>query len=245
MSSGTWDDIKKPFYKVAEGSSDRIEDLAQKWNLPWLEEEAAKNKKNPGRAIGKAAGYALGGWLGGLYGGAAEAAGAAGAAGAGATGAGVGAGASGAASLYGGAQNAGLLADLYGAAIPGLTAGSEQAAMLAAQTGEFGAPGLGSTMQAASGAEGLSPLESMAGKYGGNFMRNIGGNKFAKRFALNQAQGLLSPPQEKPMPQRMPQGQQQPFEPVQMPYGGSGGPYGGLLETEEERRRRLREMGYY
>jgi hypothetical protein len=90
MSGGGW---KEPFLKVAQLDSQNLKHLGQKWNIGFLEDEAAHNEKNPGRAITKAAEYALAGYLGGLYGGPE---GAGGAAGEGAIGAGTGAAASGA-----------------------------------------------------------------------------------------------------------------------------------------------------
>jgi hypothetical protein len=55
--------------------SQNAKHLGQMWNIPSLEEEGAKNEKNPGRAIGKAAAYTAGAYLGGLLGGAAGAGG--------------------------------------------------------------------------------------------------------------------------------------------------------------------------
>ncbi len=133
-------------------------------------------------------------------------------------------------------------AGAYEAAIP--AAGSEQSAMLAAQTGDFGAYGLGKTMQAASTADGLPWYEQAGAKYGGNLLSNVGkaGNQYAKKYTMDQAMGLMNP-QQPQMPQRMPQGQQQPYE-AQAPYGGGQAPVGGLLGMSEEEKRRLRMMGY-
>lgn len=54
-----------------------------------------------------------------------------------------------------------FLASAYGS-LPGMTLGSEQAAMLAAQTGEFGIPGLVSTGGSATYAGAGGPLARMA-----------------------------------------------------------------------------------
>ena len=54
-----------------------------------------------------------------------------------------------------------FLASAYGS-LPGMTLGSEQAAMLAAQTGEFGIPGLMSTGGSATYAGAGGPLAKMA-----------------------------------------------------------------------------------
>lgn len=121
-------------------------------------------------------------------------------------------------------------AGAYGAATPGVSQGSQQAAMLAQQTGDFGAFGLGKTMQAASGAQGLNPLMA-------NFANNAGGllsggknGAFAKRMAFNQGMNLMQP-QQPPMPPPPPP-QQQPQQQMPMPY------------MSEEEKERLRRMGY-
>jgi uncharacterized protein YfiM (DUF2279 family) len=54
-----------------------------------------------------------------------------------------------------------FLASAYGS-LPGMTMGSQQAAMLAAQTGEFGLPGLMSTGGSATYAGAGGPLAKMA-----------------------------------------------------------------------------------
>lgn len=51
----------------------------------------------------------------------------------------------------------------YGAAVPGVSMGSQQAAMLAEQTGAFGAQGLAATADAAAGAAGLGEAAAAAG----------------------------------------------------------------------------------
>lgn len=74
----------------------------------------------------------------------------------------------------------------YGA-LPGMTAGSEQAAMLAAQTGEFGMPGLLSTGAAASSAQGISPMTASLFNFGSNAMLP-GPNQMSGMGAMQQSQ---------------------------------------------------------
>jgi hypothetical protein len=76
-------DVKHAFERVAQIDSQNLKHLGQDWNLPWLEQEAAHNEKNPGRAITKAAEYAALAYLGGAaFGGSGEAGAAADASGA-------------------------------------------------------------------------------------------------------------------------------------------------------------------
>lgn len=124
----------------------------------------------------------------------------------------------------------------YRAMVPGV--GSQQADMLAAQTGDFGAYGLGQTMKAASGAQGLSPMQSTMGQYGGRIMSNLGGAK-GKSLALQQGMKLAMPQQQqRPMPSAppAPQGQQQPLT---NPYQNSL-----MMGLSEEDKQRLRALGY-
>lgn len=134
--------------------------------------------------------------------------------------------------LGAGAGNALQGAGAYGAAVPGVSQGSQQAAMLAAQTGEFGAHGLGATMQAASGAEGLGLMGQYGGQLGGNFLQNASGD-MGRRYAMKQATGLMGEPQQPPPPPPPPM---RPQEPVMSPY-----------MTEEEKRRFLmmQQRGLY
>lgn len=198
MSGGGW---KEPFYKVAELDSQNLKHLAQMWNLPWLEEEAARNEKNPGRAITKAAEYAAAGYLGGLYGGLYDTAGA------------------------------------YAAATPALKATGEgsQAAMLAAQTGDFGAQGL-----AATAASGGSPYADALAKLASGSGSTSGGKQLAMQMGLQQMQ-----PQQQQQPMAPPPRQQAPAEPLPTPYGPNGNSTGLLSLQEIERRKRLGLMGGY
>jgi hypothetical protein len=299
MSGGDW---KKPFLRVAQIDSQNLKHLGQDWNLPWLENEAAHNEKNPGRAITKAAEYAAMWYAGGLLGGTE------GSVGAGATDAAESGGtlaldAAGNAVPYV-AQGAVEAADpavqlaadpslweslksgasaakdavtqgtnsiksgwnsikevpkaitstvdkgLY-QAVPGV--GSEQAGLLAQQTGDFGAYGLGKTMESAASADGLSAMQQAMGNYGGKAMELLGkGGDASQKFAkAQQVMGLLNPQQQRqPMPMGAPPPRQQadtgplstPYQ--SNPYGPGGNSMGLLGLSEEEKLRKLRAMGY-
>lgn len=223
--------------------SDAGESLGKRWNMPWLEQEGKYNKDHTSEALAKASVATLMGWLGaggadsvagagaGLMGGAGAAGAAGGAAGTSAL------TAAELAALQASVGSEGLMAAAYGATVPGVSQGSAQAAMLAEQTGQFGAYGLGKTMQAASGAEGLSTGQGLMGKYGGNFLSNMGGPK-GQQFAMNQGLKMMQPeqPQHMPPPPRY-HHQEQQSQPM---YGQS--PYG--QEIPEELKRKLRAMGY-
>lgn len=198
MSGGGWDEIKRPFYQVAQKDSQNLKHLGQKWNIGFLEDEAAHNEKNPGRAITKAAEYAAMGYLGGLYGGLYDSAGA------------------------------------YAAATPALTASGEQAAMLASQTGEFGANGLLQTA-ASGGNQYAGTLAKMASGSG----TSAGG----KQLALQAGMNAMQPAQRPPMQSAPPPRQQQPMEPLPLAYGQRMDSLGMGL-TEEEKRRRMMMGGY-
>lgn len=119
-------------------------------------------------------------------------------------------------------------AGAYGAATPGVTQGSQQAAMLAQQTGEFGMPGLLKTMEAAGSAQGLPMYEQAIGK-GAGLLSNM--KPAQQRYLMNQGMNLMQPqqpPEQPPPPMYQPPQQQ----PMMMPY-----------MTEEEKMR-LRQMGY-
>jgi hypothetical protein len=128
----------------------------------------------------------------------------------------------------------------YEAAIPAV--GAEQAAALAAQTGEFGAYGLGQTMQAGGANTAGGLLSKLAGGgAGGTSAQKMG----MQLMTNNMGQ---QPPQQRPqaMPARSGNA-----EPLPQPYGQRAGPYGtaqgnsiGLLDSEEERKKKLRALGY-
>lgn len=266
MSGSGW---KKPFYKVAEQDSKNVAKIGHLLGWEGLEEEGKRNADNPGRAIGKAAQYAATYYLGGLLGGAGEAAGVgAEAATAGTEAATIAAEEAAKQAALEAAKQAGTetakqgllqtaksagqqgwnsLTDganslAYQAAVPGV--GSQQAGLLAQQTGDFGAYGLGKTMEAAAGADGLSAWQQALGNYGGKAASLAGKNgpDAAKAYMKSQQiSGLMNPQQpQMQQPARPMQGQ---AEPLANPYG-PGGNSMGLLGLSEEEKKKLRAMGY-
>jgi hypothetical protein len=132
----------------------------------------------------------------------------------------------------------------YDTMVPGV--GSQQAAMLAEQTGPFGAEGLAKTMQAASKAEGMNPMSRMWGEYGGKALANYSrgsGNKLADQMAQKMGGGLLDGGQQQPMPQQPPPRQQAPQGPLPTPYTNSlQGPPPGMSWEEWERLKRMNQQ---
>lgn len=128
--------------------------------------------------------------------------------------------------------------------IPG--AGSQQTAALAQQTGDFGAYGLGKTLDASSGAQGLNGFQQGASQYGGKALSlldraatNYGDPKTQQLMKLGQ--GLLSPQQQpRQMPMRPPV-QGGPPQPLVQPYGSNSFDPSTLTE---EQKRMLRQKGY-
>lgn len=131
-------------------------------------------------------------------------------------------------------------------AVPGV--GSQQAGLLAQQTGDFGAYGLGKTMESAASAEGLSGFQQALGQYGGKAMSLLGKNgpDAAKAYMKSQQMsGLLNPQQQQqPQPMPMQRPQQAQLEPLTNPYGDGGNSMGLLGMSEEEKKKYLRAMGY-
>jgi hypothetical protein len=121
-------------------------------------------------------------------------------------------------------------AGAYGAATPGVAQGGQQAAMLAAQTGEFGGYGLAKTMEAAAQAQGLPWYSQAAGEAAG-LMSNA--SPAQSRMMMNQSQSLMNPPPQAPPPPPPPRPQQQqPMMPLYM--------------TEEEKQRlMMQQRGFY
>ena len=217
--------------------SDAGESIGKRWNWPILEQEAKYNKGHTSEALGKGAVSAATWWAGNygadaLGGAAGAASGAAGAAGAASAGAAPALTAAEIAALQSTIGTEGLMAAAYGATVPGVSQGSAQAALLAEQTGPFGAYGLGKTMQAASGAEGLSTGQGLMGKYGGNFLSNIGGQK-GQKFAMDQGLKMMQPEQPQMAPPQRYQHQEQQQQPMY-----------GQQEIPEDLKRKLRAMGY-
>lgn len=138
----------------------------------------------------------------------------------------------------------------YSAAVPAV--GAEQAAMLAAQTGDFGLMGLGKTMEAAAGAQGLNPMAAASARAAGTLLSAApyagsaaGASGAADKLAMaNTGMNLMNPrSQQRPMapPQMRTGGGQQ--EPLPTPYGTpAGNSLGG--EISEEQKRKLRAMGF-
>jgi hypothetical protein len=126
----------------------------------------------------------------------------------------------------------------YSALLPGV--GAEQAAALAAQTGDFGLMGLGKTMEAAGSAQGLNPLQAMAAKGAGGLLgggASAGSAAGAKALMGQMGAGLMQPQQPPPMPQGRP-APQAPQEALPTPYGPGGNSL-GLMSEEEKKRLRL------
>lgn len=273
MSSGVWDEIKKPLYKTTAEVSRSSAKLGNATGFDYLENEGKKNTDNPGRAIGKAAAAVASWYAGGLLG-----------AGAGATGGA--AGEAGTLVAEQAAEEAAKQAAIEAmkqealnsaqyAGQQGLLSGGEQVASEGAKRGlldttrhalksSFGMGGgqggvnVGSSMSAAPGPGVVAPgkqfmamMDSglinsgnsqLAGKIGTD--SGLLGMNGGQRAAMNLGGKLMQQPQQQPMSQPMRQQQSQPYEPMQSPYGGGGGMYGGLMGMSEEEKRRLRAMGY-
>lgn len=244
------------FKELAKRDSQNIKHLAEDWNLPWLEAEARKNEKNPGRAIGKAATAAATWYLGGpLW----ESLGTAAPAAQGAAQAAQGA-APAAASAFGGMgamtqeqlmqqaiqlaaqapQQQGLLSSI-GNAASGFKSGladAMQGARGLLQPQSF-APGPGVAAPGMQGAARLDTAlinagfpEAAGGQATGLLGKFIPNSKAGSRLMMNQGMNLMNPPQQPmPAPPPPPPPQQQP---QQNPY----------LEMTEEEKQRLRAMGY-
>jgi hypothetical protein len=139
-------------------------------------------------------------------------------------------------------------AGAYEAAVPAMN--SQQAAMLAAQTGEFGGYGLGQTMRAASGAQGLSGFQSGLANTGGGLLSgglSGGGGAGSKNMMqLMQAANMVSPQQQPQMPAPLPRQGQMPA----LDTGSQGyQPMRGMSSmprymTEEEKKRYRMMRGY-
>lgn len=139
-------------------------------------------------------------------------------------------------------QSQGLMGHAYNALMPGM--GSEQAGLLAQQTGEFGLEGLGKTMQAASRAQGLSPGQATGSDALGGLLSKTGSMSPKEAMNMKSGMDLLMPqqqqPQSAPPPRQQSQNQEQPLT---NPYGPGGNSL-GLNNMTEAEKRRLRAMGY-
>jgi hypothetical protein len=88
-----------------------------------------------------------------------------------------------------------------------MAAGGQQAAMLAAQTGQFGVPGLLSTGAAASGAQGISPMTASLFDFGAKAALPSSAGQMQQ---MAMAQNMMKPQQQQqPMAAPMPQIQRQ------------------------------------
>lgn len=274
MSSGVWEDLRKPVDQVTTRASQNAKHLGQDWNIQYLEDEGAKNEKNPGRAYGKAAQAVAAWYLGGLLGGSGGAAGSS-AGGAAASGAGEAAGAVAETAAQEMARKAAeealkqeLLNSAQYASQQGLLSGA----------GETASQGFGNTMEAGLLDTGYTPsnlgyafknssmLKGGSPSLGQN-LQNFGSQRMteaqngamlnramapgsgARDYAFRQGVNMMQPeeqPRQQSQPFRYEPQEQQPI------YGqsGQGGPYGGLMGGEiygqmsEEEKRRLRAMGY-
>lgn len=209
-------ELRKPLDDLTSRASQNVKHLGEDWNLSYLEQEGAKNEKNPGRAYGKALGSVASWYLGGLLGGASGAGGAATGSGLSAAGeAGVGAG----------------------------TIAAEEAAKQAAMQGLLSAaPGPG---VAASGMGNVAAADTYlinagypnmaGGKMTG--LLQTGSRSPASKYAMKQAIGMMNQPQQQPMQRPMPMPQQQSAPMTQM-YGMDP------MMLDEETKRRLRMAGY-
>ena len=126
--------------------------------------------------------------------------------------------------------------EAYAAATPGLSAGGQQAAMLAAQTGDFGAQGLLQTASA-----GGNPYAAVLGKMVSGSGTGSGANLLASQMGAK----MLQPQQ----PQQMPQsrsfqgGNVEPLPPPGgQPVGNSSGLPGLLKSPDEILKRKLAEL---
>lgn len=124
----------------------------------------------------------------------------------------------------------------YDAMVPAV--GAEQAGMLAAQTGDFGAYGLGKTMEAANYATQSGLAQSMGGLLSGGGA--AGTNKQLQNLMVNQGMGLMNPQQEQAPPPNPPRPPQK-IEPLPDPYGTNSlsGPPPGMTREEWLRRKQL------
>jgi len=243
-------DWKEPFYKVARQDSRNMAKIGNALGWDWLEQEGKRNTDNPGRAIGKAAQYAATWYLGGP---------AWGAAGSGASAAGTTAAEE---ATKVAAEEAAKQAALEMAQQEMLNSAQYAGQRGLLSVGEQAIPqGVANTMEAGLMDTGYTPSSLWnALRYGGNSgqsvgktlanygttkfnnavqgLKNGGGQKFAKRYATQQALGMLNPqPQQRPAPYQPPP--QEEYQPQPL-YGSGGGIYG----LTEEEKQRLRQMGF-
>lgn len=130
---------------------------------------------------------------------------------------------------------------VYGAATG---TGAEQAALLAAQTGEFGAYGLGKTMESAAyaGGQGSGLMNTAGGLLSGGGA-GVGSKGMSQQMMTRMGLDMMNPQQPQQPMMAPPPRQQSSLEPLQMPYGNSLlGPPPGMTREEWERRKRMKGM---
>lgn len=144
---------KKGAYAIAKQDSDNMEGIGRAIGWDWLTQEAQRNQKNPGRAIGKAAATAASIYAGGLLGGGAGGAGSA---------------AGNAAGTFGSAGTAGVGPVMSGTAYEAAIEAAKQAAANGAvQSGNAAANGL-------LGFQGELSTIGNSGLLGGSAPQNVG-----------------------------------------------------------------------
>jgi hypothetical protein len=227
VSSGGWDELKKPMYGELRMASRLMQSVGNKVGWQGLEDEAKYNQKNPGHAATKITEYALPVLLGAYFGGGAAGAGAAGEAGAGAAG-------GEAADLA--AQQAALQAAQGG----GMAATDESAGLLGAN---YAAPVSDLSINTvpvkeASTQAGLLD-KARLGFTGGNSSTTGKGGLLAQQMGLK----MMMPQQQ---PQRAPMGRPAPQASNEQLHYAYGTPQGNSLGSPltEEQKRKLRAQGY-
>lgn len=130
----------------------------------------------------------------------------------------------------------------YEAAVPAV--GAEQAALLAAQTGEFGAYGLGQTMSAAGSANGLTAAQQAAARGGGLMGKLAGGSGgTAQKMGMQLMQNNMGQQQRPPMQAPPPRPSSTQMEPLPKMYGQNSMDRPMPGETWEQFMRRKQQQG--
>lgn len=185
--------LKEPLYKIVAHDSRMSKKVGNAIGWDYMEEEADKNTKNPGRAVGKAAAYALGSYLGGAMAG------------------GSGSGAAGAGEAAGGAGAAATEAAAGGAAAAGGYASTDAAIMALSQP-------LGQEMMTQAGGGLLSGL-SGGNAATTKLAMQMGSGLLQPRPQQPMPQGRPAPQQD-PGPIQMPYQQQPGSNSLNMPPSG-------------------------
>lgn len=244
MSSGGWDELKKPLYGELRMASRLMQSVGNKVGWQGLEDEGKYNQKNPGHAATKITEYAVPALLGAYFGG--------------------GSGAEAAAPVID--ESAGL-------AMNAATTSAQQAAeQQALQTALEGAQN--TTMESALTNTGYTPsslrmavtnansangtsLGSNLANYGRNvatqaqnggllnsFMSGSGTGKGSQQLATQYGLGLLNQKPQQPAMSAPPPRQQASLEPLPLAYGQHRDSLGMGMTEEEKRRRLMMQRGY-